>query len=187
MVPQMALLDKGSDYGFLGLLSISFLLFITLGVLFGFQNSYARIISDTQNDSQLNLESTDQNSTNYTNTIIISDQTENSEEPTTPIQFISKIRTLLNQTIEAYNSQNYTGAEELTTSAYLDNYEYVEAPLAEKDRPLMETTEIMMREELRQMILDEVPNEELVSHIEDINNNLDRAIELLSETSSSSS
>ena len=51
----------------------------------------------------------------------------------------------------------------------------------------METTEIMMREELRQMILDEVPNEELVSHIEDINNNLDRAVELLSDSSSSSS
>ena len=186
MVPQMALLDKVSDYGFPRLLSIS-LLFITLSLLFGFQNSYAQIIDDTQNDSQLNLELRDQNSTNNTNTIIVSNQTKNSEEPTTLIEFISKIRTLLNQTIEEYNSQNYTGAEELATSAYLDNYEYVEAPLAEKDRPLMETTEIMMREELRQMILDEVPNEELVSHIEDINNNLDRAVELLSDSSSSSS
>jgi hypothetical protein len=186
MVPQMTLWDTGNDYQFSRLLSISFLLFITLGVLFGFQNSYAQVINDTQNDSQLNRELTDQNSKN-TNPIIVSDQTESSEEPTTPIQFISKIRTILNQTIEAYNSQNYTGAEELATSAYLDNYEYVEAPLAEKDRPLMETTEIMMREELRQMILDEVPNEELVSHIEGINNNLDRAVELLSNSSSSSS
>ncbi len=48
-------------------------------------------------------------------------------------------------------------------TAYLDNYEYIEASLAEKDKPLMETMEIMMREELRQMILDGVPNEELVS------------------------
>ena len=135
----------------------------------------------------MNLALRDQNSTNNTNTIIVSNQTKNSEEPTTLIEFISKIRTLLNQTIEAYNNQNYTGAEELATSAYLDNYEYVEAPLAEKDRPLMETTEIMMREELRQMILDEVPNEELVSHIEDINNNLDKAVELLSDSSSTSS
>ena len=55
MVPQMALLDKGSEYGLPRLLSISFLLFITLGVLFGFQNSYAQIVDDTQNDSQLNL------------------------------------------------------------------------------------------------------------------------------------
>ncbi|MDN5846786.1 MAG: hypothetical protein L0H53_10990 [Candidatus Nitrosocosmicus sp.] len=183
----MTLLDKRVDIRFSRLLSISFLLFITVGVLFGFQNSYAQIINDTQNDSQLNLELTDQNSTNNTNTMIASETTENSEEPTTPIQFISKIRTLLNQTIEEYNNQNFTGAEELATSVYLDNFEYVEAPLAEKDRPLMETTEIMMREELRQMILDEVPKEELVSHIEDINNNLDRAVELLSGSSSASS
>jgi high-affinity iron transporter len=185
----MTLLDKRVDIRFSRLLSISFLIFITVGVLFGFQNSYAQIINDTQNDSQLNLELTDQNSTNNTNTntMIVSETTENSEEPTTPIQFISKIRTLLNQTIEEYNNQNFTGAEELAISAYLDNYEYVEAPLAEKDRPLMETTEIMMREELRQMILDEVPNEEIVSHIEDINNNLDRAVELLSDSSSATS
>ncbi|WP_458720320.1 hypothetical protein [Candidatus Nitrosocosmicus sp. R] len=44
-----------------------------------------------------------------------------------------------------------------------------------------------MREELRQMILDGVPSEELVSHIEDINNNLGRAVVLLSSSSSTSS
>ena len=191
MVPQMTLLNKRIDNRFSRLLSIPFLLFITVGILFGFQNSYAQIINDTQNDSQLNLELTNQNSTNTTNTntntMVVSETTENSEEPPTPIQFISKIRILLNQTIEEYDGQNFTGAEELATAAYLDNFEYVEAPLAEKDRPLMETTEIMMREELRQMILDEVPNEELVSHIEDINNNLGRAVELLSDSSSASS
>jgi hypothetical protein len=160
------------------------LIFIAIGILSGFQNSYAQIINDTKNNSQLNLELTDLSSTNNTNTTIVSEPVKNSEEPTTPIQFISKIRTLLNQTIGEYNNQNYTGAEELATSAYLDNYEFVEASLAEKDRPLMESTEIMMREELRQMIVDRVPNEELVSHIEDINNNLNRAVELLSTSSS---
>ena len=186
MIPQMALLEKEIAYRFSRLLFISCLTFITIGILSGFQNSYAQITNDTQNESQVNLELTDLNSTNNTNTTIVAEPAENSEEPTTPIQFISKIRTLLNQTIGEYNNQNYTGAEELATTAYLDNYEYVEAPLAEKDRPLMETTEIMMREELRQMILDEVPNEELVSHVEDINNNLDRAVELLSDSSSTS-
>jgi hypothetical protein len=184
---QMALLSKESNYRFSGLLSLSFVLFMTLSILFGIQNSYAQIINYTQNDSQLNPQLQDLNSTNNANTVATSDQSENSEAPTTPLQFISKIRTILNQTIDEYNSQNYTGAEELATAAYLDNYEYVEAPLAEKDRPLMETTEIMMREELRQMILDEVANEELVSHIEEINNNLNRAVELLSESSSTSS
>jgi hypothetical protein len=109
MVPQMALLDKRIDNRFSRLLSISFLLFITVGILFGFQNSYAQIVNDTQNDSQLNLEFSDQNSTYNTNinTMIVSETTEISEDPTTPIQFISKTRTLLNQTIEEYNSQVY--------------------------------------------------------------------------------
>ncbi len=186
MAPQMTLLEKVILYRFSRLSFISCLIFITIGILSGFQNSYAQITNDTINDSQLNLELTDLNSTNNTNTTIVSEPVKNSEEPTTPIQFISKIRTLLNQTIGEYNNQNYTGAEELATSAYLDNYEFVEA-LAEKDRPLMESTEIMMREELRQMILDRVPNEELVSHIEDINSNLDSAIQLLSDSSSNSS
>lgn len=103
-------------------------------------------------------------------------------EPETPLEFISVIRGLLNQTVVEYTNQNYTGAEELATAAYLDNYEYVEGPLAEIDRPLMETTEIQMREELRKMILDQVSVEELQSHIDEINANLDKSVELLSNS-----
>jgi hypothetical protein len=106
-------------------------------------------------------------------------------EPQTPLEFISVIRGLLNQTVVEYTNENYTGAEELATTAYLDNYEYVEAPLAEIDRPLMETTEIQMREELRKMILDRVSVEELQSHVNEINVNLDKSVELLSNSTSS--
>jgi hypothetical protein len=105
-----------------------------------------------------------------------------SDEPETPLEFISVIRDLLNQTVVEYTNENYTGAEELATTAYLDNYEYVEAPLAEIDRPLMETTEIQMREELRKMILDRVSVEELQSHIDEINVNLDKSVKLLSDS-----
>lgn len=105
-------------------------------------------------------------------------------EPETPLEFISVIRSLLNQTLVEYTNENYTGAEELATTAYLDNYEYVEAPLAEIDRPLMETTEIQMREELRKMILDRVPIEELQAQIDEINVNLDKSVELLSNSTS---
>ncbi|WP_415309631.1 hypothetical protein [Candidatus Nitrosocosmicus sp. FF01] len=103
-------------------------------------------------------------------------------EPETPLEFISVIRGLLNQTVIEYTNQNYTGAEELATTAYLDNYEYVEGRLAEIDRPLMETTEIQMREELRKMILDRVSVEELQDHIDEINANLDKSVELLSNS-----
>ena len=108
--------------------------------------------------------------------------TSESGEPETPLEFISVVRGLLNQIVVEYTKENYTGAEELATTAYLDNYEYVEGRLAEIDRPLMETTEIQVREELRQMILDRVSVEELQSHINEINVNLDKSVELLSNS-----
>jgi hypothetical protein len=55
----------------------------------------------------------------------------------------------------------------------------VEAPIAEKNQTLMETTEVMMREELRQLIIEKASTQEVKEHIDNINNNLDRAEELL--------
>ena len=94
-------------------------------------------------------------------------------------EIISKIRSLLNQTVEAYNQQNYVEAEALATTAYLDNFEFIEAPLAEKDSELMENTEVMLREQLRQFIQNRVPVEEIQQHIDKINSNLDKAEGLL--------
>jgi hypothetical protein len=96
-------------------------------------------------------------------------------------EIISEIRSLLNQTIQAYQQQNYPEAEALATTAYIDNFEFIEAPLAEKDEALMENTEVMLREQLRQLIQDQAPTEQLQQHIEKINSNLDRAEQLLGE------
>ena len=41
-------------------------------------------------------------------------------------QYIMNARQLLNQTFDAYQKQNYTGALALATKAYLDNFEFVE-------------------------------------------------------------
>jgi hypothetical protein len=94
-------------------------------------------------------------------------------------EIISEIRSLLNQTVEAYRQQNYAEAEALATTAYLDNFEFIEAPLAEKDEALMENTEVMLREQLRQLIQNKVSLEELQQYIDKINNNLDKAEGLL--------
>ncbi|MGB7559350.1 MAG: hypothetical protein WBM37_12610 [Nitrososphaeraceae archaeon] len=94
-------------------------------------------------------------------------------------EIISEIRSLLNQTIGAYRQQNYEEAEALATTAYLDNFEFIEAPLAEKDEALMQNTELMLREQLRQLIQDHVPIEELQLHIDKINGNLKNAEVLL--------
>jgi uncharacterized protein (UPF0335 family) len=44
---------------------------------------------------------------------------------------------------------------------------------------LMENTEVMLREQLRQFIQNRVPVEEIQQHIDKINSNLDKAEELL--------
>ena len=94
-------------------------------------------------------------------------------------EIISEIRSLLNQTAEAYKQQDYAEAEALATTAHLDNFEFIEAPLAEKDEALMENTEIMLREQLRQLIQNKVSLEELQQHIDKININLDKAEKLI--------
>jgi hypothetical protein len=96
-----------------------------------------------------------------------------------PGKIISEIRTLLNQTIQEYKQQNYDKAEALAIRAYLDNFEFIEAPLADKDSTLMVNTEVMLREQLRQLIQNKVSIEELQQHIDNINNNLHKAEDLL--------
>jgi len=106
---------------------------------------------------------------------------ETSIEDKSPDLLISNIRSILDQVITAYSNQNYSQAESLATEAYLENYEYIEAPLADLDKSLMETTEVMLREELRQQIQDRVPLEEIQQQIDSIKNNLNDAEKLLAE------
>lgn len=85
----------------------------------------------------------------------------------------------MNQAVTEYTSQNYDQAEALAIEAYLENYEFIEAPPSEKDEVLMESTEVMLREQLRQLIQSKVSAEEIQQHIDNINSNLDRAEVLL--------
>jgi hypothetical protein len=96
-----------------------------------------------------------------------------------PIAIINNIKSLLTEIVTAYRAQDYQGAENIAIEAYLENYEHVEAPIAEHDQQLMEQTEVMLREELRQMITNRAPIEQIEQHIGMINTNLDQAIEML--------
>ena len=118
--------------------------------------------------------------------VIVFSQVEEQGEKETqrqPIQIIEDIQILFNKILYEYKAQNYTGAEELATITYLENYEYIEAPLGKKNKALMEETEIMLREELRTAIDDKVPLEEVEQLINNINGNLDRAKQLFNNTS----
>jgi hypothetical protein len=101
-----------------------------------------------------------------------------------PLKVIAEIRNILNQTIQEYKQQNYNEAENLAIGAYLDNFEYIENILAEKDKAFMQNIEVMLREQLRQMIQNKVSPEELQQHIDKINSNLDQAEKLLFSSSS---
>ena len=110
--------------------------------------------------------------------------TEEQEEPERePTELISTIRDLLNQTIIEYNRQNYTGAADLADVAYIDNFEFLEAPLAEEDEQLMEETEITLREELSGLIEGRAQSQQVQELINQINVSLDQAEELLSNQS----
>jgi plastocyanin len=100
-----------------------------------------------------------------------------------PTEIISKIRILLNQSINEYRKQNFTGAQELATSAYLDNFEFIETPLKKRDNALENNIEMMLREQLRQYIKDRLPLENIQQLITKIRSNLDKAEKLLPDTS----
>ena len=103
----------------------------------------------------------------------------------TSTEIISKVHNLLNQTMNEYRNQNFTGAQSLASSAYLDHFEFIEAPLEKHDKALKNETEIMLREQLRQSIKDKLPTQDIQQLINKINNNLIKAEQLLARSNSS--
>ena len=106
-----------------------------------------------------------------------------SAEEQEPAELISTIRDLLNRTMVEYNKQNYTGAADLADVAYIDNFEFLEAPLAEEDEQLMEETEITLREDLSRLIEERAQPQQVQELINEINGRLDQAEQLLSNQS----
>jgi len=99
------------------------------------------------------------------------------------IDYLQNARNLLNQTSAEYKNSNYTGAEELATAAYLDNFEYVEHEIEEKgSHGFMEDIEYMMREKLRDLIKDKANQTELDLHINATDSKLLEAINLMKGT-----
>jgi hypothetical protein len=111
----------------------------------------------------------------------VSATTEEEQEETQrePAELISTIRNLLNQTMVEYNKQNYTGAADLADVAYIDNFEFLEAPLAEEDEQLMEETEITLREDLSRLIEERAQPQQVQKLINEINERLDQAEQLI--------
>jgi high-affinity iron transporter len=77
------------------------------------------------------------------------------------------IRQLYAQTLVELRNNNYEKAEELVITAYLDNFEYLEADIEVVDSDLLHTMELNMREELRTMVKEKKPVEEIEAFIND--------------------
>jgi predicted secreted protein with PEFG-CTERM motif len=90
------------------------------------------------------------------------------------LEYVENIRGLLIQTKQEYSDGNTDLALSLATKAYLDNYEFLEAPLIELDqRDLMEEVEVMLREDLRNMIKNGEPTSKVNSHVDAILEKMD--------------
>ena len=105
---------------------------------------------------------------------------EGSERAGEHTKYFSTIRTLLSNIItEVKENGDYKEADKNAITAYLDNYEYLEAPIEKHDPQLMVDIEIDMRETLRQMLKERESPENLESFINGILEKIDIAEDLL--------
>lgn len=95
-------------------------------------------------------------------------------------KYFPEIKRLLSGVImEVRDNGNYQTADSNAVQAYLDNYEYLEAPLERIDPNLMAEIEVEMREELRNMLAEKESPAKIVVFVNGIVGKLDRAEELL--------
>ncbi len=94
--------------------------------------------------------------------------------------YFDTIESLLNNAIISIkNNNDYQSADKNVSSAYLDHYEYLEAPIEKVNSTLMVETEIDMREDLRNLIKQQSPLVEIESLVSKIKNNLETSKKLL--------
>ncbi len=84
------------------------------------------------------------------------------------LDYVENIRSLLKETKEEYAAGNTDVALSLATKAYLDNYEFLESPIAQQNPELKDEIELMMREELRDMIKAGAPASEINAQVDAI-------------------
>jgi high-affinity iron transporter len=104
--------------------------------------------------------------------ILVSTDIESSE-------LINNIRSLLDQSIEKIKNNDYQNAETLVIEAYLDNFEFLEPELAKHDESLLKDTEVLLREQLRNLIQGNVNAEDIQKMVNNINTKLNEIEKIL--------
>ena len=104
---------------------------------------------------------------------------ESNIQPDNSAIYFGNIKNLLSKVNNVVRTNSdYTSAAKYATSAYLDNFEYIEGPLEKVDPNLKNSIELMMREELRNLIKNK-QHSELIVLLPSITKNLSKAADLL--------
>jgi high-affinity iron transporter len=101
-------------------------------------------------------------------------------------RYFATIRTLLKDLVIQVKNGNYQKADQNAVTAYLDNFEFLEATIEKLDPKLMKSLELDMREHLRQIIKERQSSESIGIFVNSILLNLDKAEQLLRSNSSPS-
>jgi high-affinity iron transporter len=100
-------------------------------------------------------------------------------------KYLSEIRRLLSGVIvEVRNNGDYEAADSNAIEAYLDNYEYLEAPLEKINQSLMVDIEVLMREDLRTKLAAKEEPEAIANFVNEILAKLNTAGTLLERNTS---
>ena len=122
------------------------------GMMFQNQQFMQNMMNNTQFQNQwmMNPSMMDGNMMNYgmMGSMMGTPITKQSDVITT----INKIESILDQVSSSYRSGDKDTAFSQATSAYLENYEYVESAIAAKDLKQMEKIELLLRVDLRNLI-----------------------------------
>ena len=97
--------------------------------------------------------------------------------------YYDNIDILLNNAISSIQNGNYLAADKNVSSAYLDNFEYLEAPIEEVNSTLMLQIETNMRENLRALIKNHTSLADIEAYISNIKDDLQVSKQLLSTPS----
>jgi hypothetical protein len=107
---------------------------------------------------------------------------ESDEESATPAEAVAEIgeiKTLLAAAVDQVRAGDADAAEETVGDAYLEHFESVEDPLGERDHDLMEELEAAISTDLRNDIKDGMSADEIETKVDQIDADLDKAVELL--------
>ncbi|MGN6347631.1 MAG: hypothetical protein ACTHME_08015, partial [Candidatus Nitrosocosmicus sp.] len=131
--------------------------------------------STSSSSTNTNTNTTNQTMTNPSSSSIPTtnaNATNTNNVNSSSLSYISKIRSLLDQVVSTYTANDTAKAKELATTAYLDNFEYIEKPIGKE---LADTGEQLLRVQLRDQISAKAPLSEIKQTIGEAQNVLNKA------------